>query len=298
MKVQIFSKGATLTVIFGLFSLSLLGCNTSEADHIAPTITFNLNKSQGIYRFGVTDTIVVNFSEKIDTLALGIEPSPPDGITHKFASATKLKIFGKNQKFGSSQFNINSPFTLALLGLQDQHGNGQTRVQESFLAYPWVDKDMVDTTFVGLDSLFSSRTTWVDGSSITDSIITEGGLDDKKLFGKHDYFDLKLLSISFGDTLFASLSTRSNLNLALKIAGPFSKAGLDSAISLDNQFTWSDSLQTGSIGKASVRIVGDFATYIRKFGPSPTVGLFVFFIEIPRDQEGFYRLSARIHPFK
>jgi hypothetical protein len=286
-------------ILCGAMVLGFVACNSSEPDSTPPSYTINLQQTQGKYRFGITDTIAVTFSEKIDTSALALVFTPGEGIGSRFIGGTKLLIFGKNQTYGTGHFNIPSDFSVALTGLRDTHGNGHPRIEATFFPFPWVDKDRIDSTFNGLDSLFQSPTTWMDGSAVTDSLTTEGSLDFKKLAGALDYTDLKVVSVTGGDTLFVSLTTRKDLDLKFQIAGPFSKAGLDSIVASNNILNSIVSTQqTTNTGLASAKIPADFGEYNRKFKDPGAHGLFLIFIGIPQYKEGFYRLGSRIHAFK
>ncbi len=63
-------------------SMCLIGCDKpAESDSTPPDHIINLQKSQGKCRFGVTDTLSIEFSEKIDTGALALDFTPPDVLT-------------------------------------------------------------------------------------------------------------------------------------------------------------------------------------------------------------------------
>ncbi len=290
--------GLSSIAILGGILLSLVGCDSEEKDHTPPEHSLTLQKSSGKYRFGITDTITISFSEKIDTSALALDFKPPEGIAHKFVGGTKLLIYGNNTTFETGHFFINSPFTVVLTGLKDLHGNNQIGIEESFQPYPWVDRDPIDTSVDGYDSLFASTTTWVDGSPISDSIIFEGCLDFKKLSGIPDYIDMKVVSVTGGDTLVTTLTTRKDVNLVFKVAGPYTQAGLDSLLLSDKLDSTVVSLQTGAKGVAGAKIPAELAEYKRKFKDPGAQGLYLIYIEIPQGKEGFYRLGARIHTFK
>ncbi len=280
-------------------ALGLLACNSTAPDKTPPTYTINLLQSQGKYLFGITDTIAITFSEKIDTSALAVECTPSAGIANRFIDGNRLQIYGKNQTYGTGHFNINSPFTAVLTGLRDTHGNGLPRIETQFSPFPWVDRDRIDSTFSGIDTLFLSPTTWMDGSPVTDSLTTEGELDFKKLSGILDYSDLKVMTLTGGDTLFLSLTTRKDLDLTLKVAGPYSQAGLDSIMALNNDpDAVVVTLQTGTKGVASAKIPADLAEYKRKFKDPGAQGLYLIILRIPQFKEGFYQLGTRIHAFQ
>jgi hypothetical protein len=211
MQIQKWNHILALAFSSGL-ALGLLACNSTAPDKTPPTYTINLLQSQGKYRFGITDTIAITFSEKIDTSALAVVFTEATGIANRFIGGNMLQIYGKNQTYGTGHFNINSPFTAVLTGLRDTHGNGLPRIETQFSPFPWADRDRIDSTFSGVDSLFLSPTTWMDGSPVTDSLTTEGEMDFKKLSGILDYSDLKVMTLTGGDTLFLSLTTRKDFD--------------------------------------------------------------------------------------
>ncbi len=316
-----FSKGkftGKIKAIAGTIALSLplfiaiistfQACNSTEPDTSAPTLTIQIagsnlgeidpQKTTDKIRFGITDTIIMTFSEKIDTASLRLSFDPPQNIGYHFDGETKVLIFGKNKNLGSSYFNLKSPFTATLSGLQDQHSNGQVQIQSSFEPYTWGDLDFIDSNFRGYDSLFRNDSVWVDGKSIHDSLIVEGALDDQKLLKTQDVNDIQVVSIAVGDTLFASLKTQPNLNLSFKVAGPFLQKDIDSILAKDKLDTFLADLQTNNSGKASVKIIAEYDTYRRKLGDGIKHGLYLFVIRVPQQNAGFYRLGARIHAFK
>lgn len=287
-----------------LSSLALIGClvgcdKPAESDSTPPDHIINLQKSQGKYRFGITDTIAIDFSEKIDSGALDLVFTPPEGIDHQLVDGSKLLIFGKNKTYGGSSFIVNSPFTLAITGLRDLKGNGQPRIEESFAPYLWADQDFVDANFKGAyDSLNATDSTWIDGSPSTDTMVTEGSLDFKLPPGTLDYQDIKVVKVKGGDTLYTSLTTRKNLDLSILVAGPFPIEGLDSTLKIFDYKTVVDSAQTLASGFANLKTVADFTLYRRKLGNPDALGLYVFIISVPPKNEGFYRLGVQIRKFQ
>src|SRR5438270_1441983 len=71
--------------------------NDSPPDYTIP----NLAKSQGKWRYGVTDTIAVEFSEKIDTQSLALTFTPKASIGYRMDGASRLLIYGLKQDAGS-----------------------------------------------------------------------------------------------------------------------------------------------------------------------------------------------------
>ena len=282
-------------------ALALAGCSPEEpSDKAPPDYTIaKLAKSQGKYRFGVTDTIQVDFSEKIDTTALAPTFEPAGGAGFKFAGQNRALVFGTLKTHSSTHFLINGgTATLTLAGLKDLAGNGRSPVVESFLPYPWVDRDAVDTTFSGYDSLTRDTNVWIDGTPVGDSLIAEGALDFKQTIGTIDFQDAKMVAVKAGDTLMAGISTRKDLNLTFKVAGPFAPAGFDStlkAFDLDSALATST---TEAKGSTALRVYANPDTYRRKFGSYDAQGLYVIFVTIPQFKEGFYRLGVRIRKFK
>ncbi len=282
-------------------ALALAACGPEESSDKAPpdyTIA-KLVKSQGKYRFGVTDTIQVDFSEKIDTGALAPAFVPAGGVGFKFAGASRALVYGTLKTYSSSHFLINGgEAILTLSGIKDPAGNGRSAAVETFLPYPWVDRDAVDSTFTGYDSLTRDTTAWIDGTPVTDSLIGEGALDFKQTIGTIDFQDAKMVAVKAGDTLMAGITTRKDLNLTFKVAGPFAPAGFDStlkAFDLDSALATST---TEAKGSTALRVYANPDTYRRKFGSYDAQGLYVIFVTIPQFKEGFYRLGVRIRKFR
>jgi len=288
--------GLAITVLG--FVLSLMGCNKETAsDSTPPDPMINLPKSQGKFLFGVTDTLDIGFSESIDTASLTLDFEPKEGIAWSFKGGTGVRIFGKNKAHGSSYFNINSPFTATLRGLKDAAGNGRSDTTFSFQPYLWIDRDEIDTTFHGYDSLFATDTTWVGGARISDSLIAEGALDFNETVGPIDYQDVKLVKVRAGDTLLADLTTRKDLNLTFKVAGPFSPVGFDSTLKAFDLNKALVTLTTGTSGSAYARVGADFGAFRQIFGSADARAIYVLFISVPQFSEGFYRVGVRIKPF-
>jgi hypothetical protein len=289
-------KRLSAAIFTGLVVLSLYGCNSAESpsDKTPPDHMINLPQSQGKYRFGVTDTVTVDFSEKIDTSALALDFTPAEGIDHRFQSPTRLLIFGKNRLYGSNYFNVNSPFTVVFSGLRDAHGNGQPRIEESFLPYSWVDKDFIDSNFRAFDSLFATPSTWIDGSDMTDSLVTEGAMDYNNNIGLEDRQDFKLVRLVPPDTLSILLTTRKNLNMKFQIAGPFDTTDIVKTIaaySFDSSF-YTD--QTGGQGKLAYKFSAKYEDHDKKLGSPSAPGIYAIRLSIPADFEGFYRLGVKL----
>ena len=273
------------------------GCEpSSSGDATPPDVSFNLVKSQGKYRFGVTDTVVVTFSEAVDTAALVVSISPAQGIVHKFVGKSKLLIYGDAMTYGVHYFPVGAAFELTLTKLKDSKGNLRDPVDELFLSYPWLDRDFLDSTFDSYDSLYRNDSTWVDGGPYRDSLILEGSLDFQQTLGAIDYQDYKTVLLIPPDTLFATLTTSKGVNLKFQAAGPFAPDSFAAAWKTQYFSSIFDSSQTGSTGKATVKVIADFNTHFNLFNHNASApGIYVFRITIPQDQQGFYRLALGYH---
>jgi hypothetical protein len=259
-------------------------------------------KSQGKYRFGITDTIAIEFSEDIDTAALDLDFSDPDGIGWRLAGTRRALVYGTRSTFGTAHFTVNTPFTLTLTGLRDRAGNGQGAIEAEFAPYPWADRDYLDSTFDWSDSLYAD-TTWLDGTPISDSLIIEGALDDKQNVGRVDRRDFKLIRVAAPDTLYLGLTTRPDLNLRMHTAGPFRESQLDSVI---RNFDFNAPIGTGegsrvqtrdstmARGRASSSLVTDLFDHKSVLGSFDARGVYVVWLRVPEEKEGFYRLGVRI----
>lgn len=283
--------------ISGLFGLT--SCEkATDPDTLAPNATVNLLKSQGNYRFSVTDTITIDFSEKIDTAALALEFTPPEGIAHQFFDEQKLLIFGKNKTYGQTHFSIPAGFTLAMTGLRDQAGNGLPRIENKFLAYKWVDQDFIDTNFTKADSLYKDGATWVDGTPITDSLVTEGNLNYPDNLSREDRQDFKIIQMTAPDTLMVQLNTVNSMNLKCQIAGPFPPENIQN-IFLNSVFDSAFYVrQTGTLGKLDTQFVASYQAHHRIVGSPSNPGIYAIRLSIPADQKGFYRLALKLKKFK
>lgn len=275
------------------------GCVTKDekqSDDIPPDHMINLPVSQGKYVFGVTDTIAVEFNENIDTGYLHVAFSDSAGIASRFKGQRRLLIFGKSLSDGQTHFPVNLEFTATLAGLRDISGNGLPALTESFRPLPWADKDFLLPGFDAYDSLFSSPTAWLDGTSLGDTIITEGSMDFRRLPGEPiDTDDFKLIRLVGSDTAALTLTTRKDIDLALEIYGPYHPdsslmgRNLDSAV-----FTG----KTGATGRLNARVVADVLVHKRKFDDFDAPGIYVLKLAIPQNEEGFYRLGLKVRKFK
>lgn len=287
---------AALLGISILSPLALTGCSPQESsDQSPPDHIINLPMSQGKYRYGVTDTIAVGFSERIDTSALAVTISPAQGIGTRWKGASRLLIYGTNNSAGASHFTINSPFTLSLTGLKDMAGNGRTEIKESFQPYAWADRDFVDSTFSGYDSLFAADADkWMDGSSLADSFVVEGRVDINNNRGEGDRQDFKILRMVAPDTLKLVLTCPKGLNMRAQIAGPFPQDKVDSVFE-NYDFTksfFTDS--TRSRGTLSYTFNADYSEHDDLLGSPSAPGIYFIRLSIPLDTEGFYRLGLRL----
>ena len=280
----------------GMAILSMTGCEPeAPSDSTPPDHIIKLPKSQGKYRYGVTDTINVDFSEKIDTARITAAFDPVQSIGSRLVGLNRLQIFGTQTTSGKQHFNINSGFKATVSGVKDLNGNGGPQFEESFQPYAWTDRDFVDAGFTGYDSLFSSDTTlWIDGTPLTDSLVAEGRLDFSNNFGQEDRQDYKIIRLVPPDTLKLVVSCSKGLNLRTQIAGPFSPVGLDTALAnykFANSF-FSDS--TKAKGTLSYSFNADFSRHYDMLGSPAEPGIYVIRLSIPADTEGFYRLGLRL----
>jgi hypothetical protein len=285
--------GAALLLSGLVFSLS--GCSPQgESDTTPPDPIIKLEKSQGKYRFGVTDTINVDFSEPIDTARLAVAIAPSQGTDYKFQGRTRLRIFGTNKTAGAAHFTVKVPFSLTLAGLRDDAGNGTGDLSEAFQPFAWVDQDLVDTSFNGYDSLFASSSTWIDGTPMSDSLVTEGKLDFNNVFGKDDRQDIKIMRLVPPDSLALTLTCSKNMNLKLQVSGPYPETGLDSALADYDPAKANHTDSTRNRGSLTHKFDASFDNHFKVFGAPGTPGIYVIRLSIPPDMEGFYRLGLRL----
>lgn len=293
-----------LAAFMGAMILSMAGCAREEpsTDSTPPDHMIKAPKSQGKYRFGITDSITIEFSENIDTGALNLGFSDPTGIAYRFLSLRKLYLYGTKSTYGSRHFPVNSPFTMTLTGLKDLAGNGRLVIEETFLPYTWADRDFLDTTFDRYDTLYSGAN-WVDGTPVTDTFAIEGSLDFLQNFGRPDIYDYKVLRVAAPDTVDVLLTTSKEINFYIQIAGPFKAEGFDSVLTQFNfesassnpdgpKRLFSDS--TGSKGRASHQFIANLEDHKWVLGSYDAPGLYVVRLVIPQKKEGFYRLISRI----
>lgn len=291
--------------LLGMSTLSILGglagCGSEEtADSSPPDHIINQPLSQGKYRYGITDTIVIDFSERIDTAALDVTFEPDQGIRSRFKSRTRLLIFGTGSTSGTPHFAINLPFTVTLAGLKDLSGNGRPSITESFQPYAWVDRDFMETTYDGNDTLFGADSgTWVDGSPLADSVVTEGRLDFNSNSDFVDRQDFKLVRLVAPDTLKMTLTCPKGVNMHAQWAGPFVPATLDSVFK-DFKFNlnsfFSDS--TKAKGAWSFSFNADYSKHDLALGSPAAAGIYILRLSIPPDTEAFYRLGLRRYKLK
>lgn len=274
-----------------------------SSDVDSPDHIVKAPKSQGKYRFGITDTIAIDFSEDIDTAALGFDFTDSAGIGWSFQGRRKVNLFGTRRNYETSHFPINSPFTLTLTGLRDLAGNGNPSLDIPFEPYAWVDRDFLDSTFDWYDTLYSGADTWLDGTPVTETFLTEGALDYAENFGDVDRYDFKVLSMPAPDTLVVSLSARRGLNVRMYVAGPFKPATFDSLL---DAYRFETAPTTGEGTKVLLKdSTWAIGTVTRRFDASlfdhkavlddyDAPGLYVIRLGLPEGQEGFYRLSVQV----
>jgi hypothetical protein len=296
------------TALAAVLAFAFAGCNADPAasDETPPDHMIKAPNPQGKYRFGITDTLAVEFSEAIDTSALDLTFSD-SAIAFSFRGDRRLIIFGTGQTHGISHFKVNTPFTATFNGLRDLSGNGRPSIEETFQPYAWTDRDFLDSTYDWYDSLQRDEDTWIDGSPVLDSLISEGSLDDRKNFGLTDEFDYKVFRVAAPDTLDFFLSTRKELELSLQLAGPFKDSGFAERLR-DFDFDASGSNTqgtrriftgtTGSKGGLSHSLVTDGIDHKRELNDFDAAGIYVIRLGVPDKQEGFYRLGVRIRRFR
>lgn len=275
--------------------LSFTGCHSPEpTDDTPPDHIIKVQNSQGKYRFGVTDTLTFDFTEKIDTSALDPSFDPDTLIAYRFADAARMQVFGTEESHGSAHFMVGMPaLTLTLADLRDRAGNKSPDIVQTFVPYPWVDKDYLDTSFTGYDSLFSSDSTWVDGSPLTDSLVVEGNLDFNSNFRREDRQDYKIVKLEPPDTLHVRLTHAKNLSVRMQIAGPFAPETLDADLdAYDFKTSFFDS--TGAQGRLAHAFNADYSEHHRLLDSPSAPGIYVIRLSIPADTEGFYRLGFRV----
>jgi hypothetical protein len=284
----------------GAVVLSLMGCVTEEksgSDSTPPDHSINLPKPQDKYLYGVTDTLTVDFSEPIDTSAL--RPTFSDtsgGIGHAFRGKSRMLVFGKPRSHGEAHFPVNLNFSMTLAALRDLHGNPDSTTVDYFAPIPWIDKDFLDQTFNGYDSLFASETAWQDGSPVADSFVSEGSLDFKRVPPEeYDIDDFKLIRLVGSDTVTARLTSRKDVDLKVEVFGPYAPdSSLSAGLATDTAiYTGS----TGTKGVLNARFAADEKTHKRKLGSFDAPGIYVLKLTLPQNTEGFYRLGLRIRKF-
>src|SRR4051812_44949324 len=111
--VSFISDFARAALMLGAGAFILQGCihgETPGSSNSPPDYTIpKLAKSQGKWRYGVTDTIAVEFSEKIDEEALDLTFTPEASIGHRIVDGSRLLIYGLKQDAGAKHFIVNSP---------------------------------------------------------------------------------------------------------------------------------------------------------------------------------------------
>lgn len=293
-----------------LLSLSLTqitGCIGDEAspDLTPPDHMIKAPESQGKYRFGISDTIAIEFSENIDTGSLDLEFSDSAGMQYEVPGPRKAIVFGTRNSYGASHFPVNTPFTLTIRGLQDRWGNGHPDIEQEFIPYAWADRDYLDTTYDFYDTLYNGDA-WLDGTPVSDTLLIEGSLDYKQNFGRVDRLDYKVIRVAAPDTVEVSVTTRKDLNVRVMVAGPFRLEGFDAALTA---FDFNTAPTTGegtklfardsTAGKGLVSRswVTDLKDHKRVTGSFDAPALYVIRLGVPEEKEGFYRVGLRIRKF-
>lgn len=296
-------RAAPAALLMALF-LSLWGCDGEEAssDRTSPNHIVKAPKSQDKYRYGITDTIAVEFDEDIDTAALDLDFTDSAGIGWGFQGRRKALIHGTRKSLETRHFPVNTPFTLTMTGLRDPAGNGHPSIDLPFLPYRWADRDFLDTTFDWYDTLYA-ESTWIDGSPFTDTLLIEGALDYAQNFGRVDRYDFKVLRVAAPDTLSLFLTARKDMNVRLYVAGPFKPATFDSLLR-DYKFETAPTSgtgtkvfvkdSTGTQGRVSRQFATDLFDHKAVFDDYDAPGLYVLRLGVSEGIEGFYRLGAQV----
>jgi hypothetical protein len=295
--VSFISDRVRPALLLAASALCLQSCiHDVSSDGTPPDYTIpNLAKSQGKWRYGVTDTIAVQFSKNIDTGAFSVSFDPADGIARKFDGPSRLLVFGSLKGPGATHFPVRSPFTATFKGVSDVMGNGRPAATETFEPYYWADRDFVDSAFDGEDSLFASDSTWADGSPFSDTLVSEGVLDAKTNRRSVDYNDIKLIKLVPPDTFRVTLTGPKTVNLKLQIAGPFLPAKADSILG-DYDFDQAkiaDSTQ--SRGTASALLLADYKVHDDSLGSPSQPGIYAVRVSLGLDKEAFYRMQTVLH---
>jgi hypothetical protein len=295
-----FISDFTRAAVLGAGALFLQSCiqeQTRDGNDSPPDYTIpNLAKSQGKWRYGVTDTIAVEFSEKIDTQSLALTFTPRASIGYRMDGQSRLLIFGLKQDAGSTHFIVNSPFTLDIAGLRDLAGNGRPAVSESFQPYYWGDRDFLDSAFQGFDSLSLDDSTWADSTRMySDTLLAEGRLDFNGNGSAEDRQDFKLVRLTPPDTFKVNVYCPRDVNMRMQVAGPFPSGSQDSILRNYSFPTGKRTIfaDTNKIkGILSCNFAADFNVHDSLLLSSAAPGLYAIRLSVPEDQEGFYRVEA------
>lgn len=225
-----------------------------------------------------------------------MEFSDTSGKAWRFDGRDRLLIHGTKRSFGTTHFAVNSPFTLVLRNLRDDAGNEAETVEEDFLPYAWLDRDsFLDPTFFGFDSLFLDDSTWIDGTSMDDSLILESALDSKVNIGLEDWTDLKLLRLVPPDTMGVTLTTRKpGLDIELQVGGPFGEEGLVDSL---KAYEFRPGRRTMDRGLVDTIFHADVMTHMDKFGRENAFrpGFYALRTGLTvKDSEGLYRLVLKL----
>lgn len=291
--------GTALLAAGAALLLSLAGCGGEEtaADGTSPNHMIKAPKPQGKYRYGITDTLVMDFSEPIDTAALDLRFTDSAGVGYAFRGRKQALLFGTKKTFNTGHFPVNTSFTMSMLGLRDDAGNGTSAIEETFQPYRWADRDFLDGSFRGYDSLFSGDSTWIDGSPLRDTLIVEGALDFNENTGLEDRVDMKVVRLSAPDTLDIVVSALHGLPLNLQLGGPFKAEELDTALA--NAANFPKPGVSSVNGKLSASLRADYQEHDVKLGSPSAPGLYALRISLPTvDTEGFYRVQLKLRKLK
>lgn len=278
-------------------ALAMQACiQNRPADDSPPDYTIpKFAKSQGKWRYGVTDTIAVEFNENIDTSALSVTLDSARSVAQKFDGSSRLLIFGALKGSGATHFPIGLPFTATITGLKDLNGNGRPAATESFEPYYWADREYIDSAYTGVDSLFATDSTWADGSAFSDTLVTEGNLDAKTNHRSVDYEDIKVIKLTPPDSMGVTLTCPKSVNMKLQIAGPFDPAKADSILQ-DLDFDLA-SIADSTQGKGILTdlVKADYAVHDSILNSSALPGIYAIRVSLGLDKAAFYRMKTSLH---
>ncbi len=293
------TRALSLVVLLLGSGFFLASCATEEVDRGAPEISLNLSELDGKYRFGVTDTVLIEFSEPIDTAALAVEFLPTigsDGISKFFQGDRKLLIHGAHKNFGRTHFEIGKSFAIVLSHLTDLAGNRRGQIQLDFAPYTWSDVDFFDRDREDeVDTLFGTSSRWRLPIDAGDTLWTEGKLDGLTQRSPLDLRDAKLIRLLPMDTLSVLLDGPRAMNIKLELLGPYPEASFDSLFYDTNPKLAIQVDSTRNLGRAQFNgFVPGLARHRAELGVgnAEAPGLYVIRLNMFQQLAGFYRLRV------